>query len=98
MKSDDLKIGGFIEINAVSFNPLDREAAAQHVQVEPVGADVDVTESLLEYAGLSQENADRLLAWISVRYGSAFDPEAFLTESRFANERHQAYVELVGDR
>lgn len=98
MKSDDLKIGGFIEINSVSFNPLDAQSASQHVEVAPVAADVDATESLLEYAGLSEENADRLLRWIAERHGGDFDPEVFLTEPRFANERHDAYIELVGEQ
>jgi hypothetical protein len=95
MKTDDLKIGGFLQINKVPFNTMDRRVAAEHVDVAPVAEDVDAMESLLEYAGLSDENAARLLDWIEARHGIYLDPEEFMTEPRFANERRQAYIELV---
>jgi hypothetical protein len=95
MKSDAVEIPGFLKINAASFNPLDAQLAVQHVKVAPVAADVDATESLLEYAGVSEENAQRLRRWIADRHGASLDPEAFMTEDHFANARHQAYIELV---
>ena len=95
MKSDAVEIPGFLKINAVPFIPMDRRQAVEHVAVGPVGEDVDTAESLLEYAGLSEENARRLQEWIADRHGDFLDPEEFMTEERFANARHQAYIELV---
>lgn len=95
MKSDAVEIPGFLKINAASFNPLEGQLAVQHLHAAPVVADVDATESLLEYAGLSEENAQRLRTWIADRHGDFLDPEEFMTADRFANSRHQAYIELV---
>lgn len=96
MKTDPLKIGGFFEIGAAtSFEALDRTIAAAHVDVANVGDDVDHIETLLEYAGRSEENAATLLTWIARRYGSGLDPEEFMNNDRFANDRRQAYIDLV---
>lgn len=42
MKGDNLKFGGFLEITATDFNTMDRKAAVEHVDVEPVAKAVDV--------------------------------------------------------
>jgi hypothetical protein len=96
MKRDNLKIAGFLEITATEFNTMDPQAAVEHVQAAPAVAQaVDVAESLLEYAGVSDTNAARLLRWIEVNYGTAVDPEAFLTEPEFADARQRAYTEFI---
>lgn len=96
MKTDPLKIGGFFEIGAAqTFEALDRTIAATHVDVAEVGEEVDYIESLLEYAGRSEDNALRLFKWIAVRHGPALDSEEFMNDDRFANDRRQAYIDLV---
>lgn len=96
MKGDNLKFGGFLEITRTDFNTMDRRVAVEHVEAAPaVGQSVDIAESLLEYAGVSDDNAMRLLTWVDENYGSGIDPEAFLTEPEFADARQQAYMELI---
>lgn len=96
MKSDNLKLGGFFEVTKAEFNTLDRQLVAEHVAPPLVIEDVNIIEALLEYAGLSEENADRLLSWIAARHGR-LDPEEFLTAPAFANDRRAAYIELIGN-
>jgi hypothetical protein len=96
MKGDNLKIAGFLEISRTDFNTMDRRAAVEHAQAAPaVAQSVDIAESLLEYAGVSEENAVRLRTWFQKNYGAGFDPEAFLTEPEFAEARQQAYIEFI---
>jgi len=97
MKSDNLKLGGFFEVTKADFNTLDRQLVADHVAPPLVIEDVNTIEALLEYAGLSEENAVRFLNWIAARHGASLDPEEFLTSPAFANDRHAAYIELVGN-
>ena len=96
MKGDNLEFGGFLKITRTDFNTMDRRVAVEHVEAAPaVGQAVDIAESLLEYAGVSDANAARLLRWIEVNSGSTVDPEAFLTEPEFAEARQHAYIELI---
>jgi hypothetical protein len=95
MKRDNLKIAGFIEVTRTDFNTMDKRAAVEHAQAAPAVAEtVDIAESLLEYAGVSDENATKLRNWILENHPGA-NPEAFVTEPQFAEARHQAYIKLI---
>ena len=95
MKDADLELGNFLKITKRDFNTMDRRAV-EHVEAAPAVAEaVDIAESLMEYAGVSDSNATRLLNWIEGNYGYNVDPEAFLTEPEFAEARQAAYIQFI---
>ena len=99
MKGDNVRFGGFLEITRTDFNTMDRRIAVEHAEAAPAaGQAVDIAESLLEYAGVSDANAMSLLNWIEANFGTMIDPEVFLTEPEFADTRQQAYIELIEGR
>lgn len=96
MRRDNLEFGGFLKITAAEFNTMDRRLLVDHTEAAPEAAqDIDLAESLLEYAGRSDSHARRLLDWVLAVMGTETDPEAFLLEPQFAEARQRAYVELI---
>lgn len=97
-ESDDVEFGGgFFKLtgdSTASLATLDAKIATV-AENTPEVDDAKMVESLLEYAGDSEENAERLESWISAMAGPTLDPEAFLNEDRFANDRKRAYAQLV---
>jgi hypothetical protein len=74
---------------------MDRRSAVEHAKAAPAVAEaVDIAESLLEYAGISDENASKLRTWV-LENRPGVDLEAFVTEPEFAEARREAYIEFI---
>ena len=98
-EKDDIEIPGFLKVTGnVPLSTL-KQGAVTEQPGTPEEADAKLVESLLEYAGESSANALKFLAWIESNVGPSQDPEAFLSETGFAEQRKKAYQELTkGDR
>ena len=93
-EKDDIEIPGFLKVTGnVPLSTL-REGAVTEEPGTPEAHDAKLVESLLEYAGESAGNALRFLEWIETNIGPNQDPEAFLSETGFAEQRKKAYQAL----
>jgi hypothetical protein len=93
---DDIEIGSWLKLTThTSLATLDQNAVTEEPGT-PEAKDVRIIEALLEFAGDSDAQANRLLAVISEHGGPELDVEEFLTEKRFADLRNKVYVQLIG--
>lgn len=93
---DDIEVPGFFRITGSTAPTTLKDTAVTETPGDPEAEDAKRIESLLEYAGDSDEKAKALILWIIGNMGPTLDPEEFLTEARFAEERMRAYSELIG--
>lgn len=94
-EKDNIELGNWLKVSSdTSITTLDQDAVTEESGT-PEAADVKLVEGLLEYAGESDEKAMALLRWIESHAGLLVDPEDFLTEPQFAEQRQLAYKTLV---
>lgn len=94
-EKDDLELGGWLKMTSdTSLATLDGRTATTAPDTAEA-EDAKIVEMLLEYAGESEDNAQKLRDWISRSFSPTFDPEEFLNNSRFAADRKKAYDELA---
>lgn len=92
--NDDIKIGSILEVTRNTLVvPLDGNAPAAESDVFSA-EDRQLIERMLEFVGESDGNEWKLIAWIANNVGSAIEPEAFITQPQFAEQREKAYKEL----
>lgn len=94
-ESDNIEVGSWLKVTAdTQLKTLDQQSVTEAPDT-PEAKDARLIEALLEYAGESEANVDRLLDWIEAHGGTTLSVEAFLTEDRFAEQRKMAYKELI---
>jgi hypothetical protein len=93
---DDLEIAGFLKVTNSRFTNL-AEHAIQQGAGPTETEDIRIVKSLLEFAAESDANAGRLRDWISAEFGPTSEPEAFLSEARYAEARKRAKKALIGE-
>ena len=77
---------------------LEIDAATSLIPLNQAERDSQVKEALWEYGGSSQENWNRLVAWLTRNGFPSVEVEDFLSEAIFASERETAYKELTEGR
>lgn len=92
--NDDIKIANMLEVTRnTRVVPLDKNAGAAGSS-DLSASDRELIEHMLEFVGESDENEAKLIEWIATNIGSAIEPEAFITQPQFAEQREKAYKEL----
>jgi hypothetical protein len=95
-ENDDIDLAGYVKLTrGTQLATLDKASASvDSNSVEAI--DAEVVEALLEFAGESHANADKVMDWIFAKFGLTFDPEVFLNAKGLAEMRAEALRELKG--